>query len=82
MLVKKVMDNNGGSILISVLLGLGLAAMFRRACHGDGCIVVKSPKMAEVRENVYKIQTDCYRYTPEVVPCPWGGIGIGGDSRG
>lgn len=70
MIVKKVFNNTAGSIIISVLLGLGLAAMFRKACHGDNCVVIKSPNLKDVHENVYKIQSDCYRYTPEVVPCP------------
>ena len=70
MQVKKVMNSNGGSILISVLLGLGLAAMFRKACSGDGCVVIKSPNLAEVQKHVYKVESDCYKYTPEVIPCP------------
>ena len=73
MLVKKVLTSNGGSILISVLLGLGLAAMFRRACQGDGCVVIKSPSLKEVKEHVYKVKSDCYKYTPEVVACPYKG---------
>ena len=70
MLMKKVMTDNGGSILISVLLGLGLAAVFKRVCHGDGCVVIKSPNMSEIKKHVYKIDSDCYKYTPESIPCP------------
>lgn len=70
MQVKKVMSSNGGSILISVLLGLGLAAMFRKACSGDGCVVIKSPNLGEVQKHLYKVESDCYKYTPEVIPCP------------
>jgi hypothetical protein len=54
-----------------VILGLGLAAMFRRACTGDGCIVVKPPDHKEVAENVYKIEKSCYKYTPNVIPCKY-----------
>ncbi|OYV74829.1 MAG: hypothetical protein B7Z66_15140 [Chromatiales bacterium 21-64-14] len=69
MFVKKMMHDKFGSIVISVILGLGLAAMFRRACTGDGCIVVKPPDRKEVDDYVYRIDKSCYKYTPNVVPC-------------
>jgi hypothetical protein len=76
MQVKKVLQSQAGSILISVLLGLGLAAMFRRACSGDGCVVVKSPNLGEVHKHLYKVEADCYKYTPEVIPCPRKAAGV------
>lgn len=69
-MAKKLMESNTGAIIISVIIGLGLAALFRRACHGDGCVVIKAPNMEEVKKHVYKIQSDCFKYTPEVIPCP------------
>jgi hypothetical protein len=70
MLVKKLVDDKFGSIVVSVILGLGLAALFRRACKGDGCMVVKAPNAGEVSKYYYKIDADCFKYTPQVVPCP------------
>lgn len=67
--ITKVMDDSTGSVIISVILGLGLAALFRRACKGGRCIVVKSPKLDELNKYVYKVDDDCYKYTPHVVPC-------------
>jgi hypothetical protein len=77
MLVKKLLDDNFGSIVVSVILGLGLAALFRKACSGDGCIVVKAPKAADVNRYYYKIDADCFKYSPEVVPCPSSGDEVG-----
>ena len=73
MLVKKVMTDGTGAIVISVLLGLGLAAMFRKACKGNSCIVVKAPNLTEVSQYVYQLDTGCFKYRPQVVPCPRGG---------
>jgi hypothetical protein len=70
MLVKKLLNDNMGSIIVSIILGMGLAAMFRRACKGDGCIVVKAPSAKDLQRYHYKIDADCFKYTPEVVPCP------------
>ena len=80
-LVSSVLKDDTGSAVISVILGLGLAALFRRACKGGRCVVVKSPKLEELRRFVYKVDDDCYKYTPHVVPCatkPDGGGGGGG----
>jgi len=33
-----------GKIIISVIWGLGLAALFRRVCEGRNCIVIKGIK--------------------------------------
>jgi hypothetical protein len=73
MIIKKILDDKFGSIMISVILGLGLAAMFRRVCTGDGCIVIKAPSTKEIEEHVYQIDTSCYKYTPSVVPCTLNG---------
>lgn len=70
-MIKNVMDDKFGSVLISVILGLGLAALFRRACHGDSCMVVKSPPLSDLRKYTYRMDSQCYKYSPEVVPCPW-----------
>lgn len=68
-MIKNVMKDRMGSIIISVILGLGLAALFRRACHGGSCVVIKAPKREEIQQYYYKIDDDCYKYTPYVVEC-------------
>jgi hypothetical protein len=73
MMIKNMLNDTAGSIIISVILGLGLAAVFRRACRGDNCVVIKAPSMKEVSESVYRLDDACYKYTPEVVACPLAG---------
>ena len=71
MQIRKFAQDDVGSIVISVLLGLGLAAMFRTACRGDGCVIIKSPNLQDVQSRTFRVSRDeCYQYTPEVVPCP------------
>jgi hypothetical protein len=75
--LNRLMDDRAGAILVSVILGLGLAALFRRACRGDGCVVVRPPKGDDVNKFVYKVSGDCYKYTPYGVPCTGGVVGVG-----
>lgn len=70
MVFTRVMSDPFGRILISVILGLGLAALFRRACSGDGCILIESPDSKDVNDYVYRINSACYKYSPNTVPCP------------
>lgn len=69
--LSQAMNSKYGPIVISVLLGLGLAAMFRRVCRGDGCVVVKAPDLKEVQDSVYRYGDACYKYTPHATPCQW-----------
>ena len=59
-----------GSIIVSIVLGLGLSVMFRRACVGRDCVVIKAPAMADVQGKVYQIEDTCYTYTPYATACP------------
>jgi hypothetical protein len=75
--LTKAMSTPAGSIIISVILGLGLAALFRKVCHGDGCVVIKAPDASDLQKFVYRIgggvhgnDASCFKYTPEDVPCP------------
>jgi hypothetical protein len=69
-----MIDSNEGRILISIILGLGLAAMFRQVCKKSSCIVVKGPPRSETDRYYFKLQDTCYQYTPYVVPCEDGAV--------
>lgn len=67
--IREVMQSDAGAILVSILLGMGLAALFQRACSGASCVVLRAPNPNEVAKHVYKVQEDCYKYTPYVALC-------------
>ena len=66
---KKVLNSDTGKILISVLLGLGLASLFREACQGDKCINFEGPILEDVEEKVFKQGDKCYTYKSHRVDC-------------
>jgi hypothetical protein len=69
MVLRRVLDTDFGSVLISIIIGLGLAAAFRQVCTDSKCVVIKGPPVSEVQDTRYRIGDKCYRYTPYVVPC-------------
>jgi hypothetical protein len=56
-------------MIVSALFGIGFAFMFSQACKGTNCVVINAPDINTVKDKVYKIQDECYTYTPQVASC-------------
>ena len=72
MLVKNItnaLHTPKGGIVISMLLGLGLASLFRRVCNDRNCLVFKAPPIEEVTTNTYAYGDKCYSFKPNAVKC-------------
>jgi NADPH-dependent ferric siderophore reductase len=67
--ISKLLDTEQGQIVISIILGLGLASAFRYSCKNGNCIVIKGPKMSDVKGKYFRLSGNCYQYTPYVVEC-------------
>ena len=67
-----LLNTKVGSIIISILLGLGLAALFRKACADNKCIMIKGPEQQETRDYFYKINDTCFKYEPMHSECKEG----------
>jgi hypothetical protein len=65
----KFMESPRGSMFFSILLGLGIAAMFRKACTDNKCIIVQTPDVSELNSYYYKTNDTCYKYTPVETEC-------------
>jgi hypothetical protein len=64
------MATPSGKIILSIIWGIGLATLFRQACHGRQCIVVTSPRIEDVKGKVYKFgDGSCYAYHPMAAEC-------------
>ena len=68
-MIKNILESESGRIVISILLGLGLATIFRKVCEGNSCVVIQGPKISDVTQYVYKIDKSCYKYTPTASAC-------------
>lgn len=69
MMLGNIMNDPMGRIIISALLGLGLASIFRKVCSGSSCVVVHGPHLDDTKKYFYKIDEDCYKYTPYATQC-------------
>ena len=68
-MLGKFLSSPTGKVFMSILWGLGLAALFRRACNGRSCIVYKAPHPSMIQGNVFKHEGQCYRYNTRRANC-------------
>lgn len=65
-----------GRIVVSILWGLGLACIFRKACKGRNCIVYKAPSPDVIQKKTYMFNDKCYQYTTMSTQCTKDAIDI------
>jgi hypothetical protein len=64
--IRNLLNTDIGVAIVSIVLGLGLASLFRKVCSDKNCIVFNGPIISEVTEKTYKNDDKCYKY--EVFP--------------
>ena len=57
-----------GIRLLSIMLGLAVAGLFKMSCDSRSCIVYKGPKFEEDKKMV-KYNKDCYKVEENIVDC-------------
>jgi hypothetical protein len=55
--------------MLSIILGLGIASLFRTVCKDKNCIIFKAPPLDDIKDKVYKYNDKCYKYNPVSVKC-------------
>jgi hypothetical protein len=71
-MIDEIFKSRLGIIIISIIWGLGLSTLFRKACQGRKCqvIVYSGPDPKEISGTYYNYGTpDCYQYTPVLTQC-------------
>jgi hypothetical protein len=69
MYLDKFVHSYTGKIMMSIILGIGLATFFRTACKGKYCKIVRSPPPEELDDQTYKFDGKCYKIEKNAVKC-------------
>jgi hypothetical protein len=67
--LKKLINSETGRIVISALLGLGLATLFSKVCKDKNCIIFNGPVLSEIDGKIYKYGEKCYSYKMQPSKC-------------
>jgi hypothetical protein len=65
-----IMKIRGISTLISLVIGFGIAALFRPICKGPDCVVMRGPPVHEIRNTVYQFGSKCVEFKANPIECP------------
>jgi hypothetical protein len=65
----KFVHTQTGKIIMSILLGFGLASLFRTVCKDNNCIVFHAPPLDELKDKIYKNNGKCVKYNPVASKC-------------
>ena len=66
---KVILYSNIGKIVISILLGLGVACLFHKVCKDKECITFAGPVISNVDGKIFKHDNKCYTYNLHSVKC-------------
>lgn len=68
--VSEVLSEPTMRIVVSCILGFGLATLFRRMCTSNSCLIIKGPNAKHTQSFKYKVADgECYTYTQVPVKC-------------
>ncbi len=69
MYLRRILYGSPGKIFMSIILGLGLATLFRKVCNDRNCIIFKAPDIKKIQNQIFKFQGKCYKFTEEIEKC-------------
>ena len=67
--LKRFFHTESGKVIISLLLGLGLATLFKKTCDGVNCLVFKPPSLEDIKTKKYKYGDKCFQYEMQSIDC-------------
>lgn len=66
---KRFFYTHAGQVIISVLLGLGIATLFRKVCNDKNCIEFRGPPISAVENKIFHYDDRCYTYQSRATSC-------------
>jgi hypothetical protein len=65
----KFVQTQTGKYLMSILIGLGLASLFRKVCKDRGCIIFQAPPLETITDKIYSHDNKCFKYLATSTKC-------------
>jgi hypothetical protein len=73
-MLADVLKDKRFDLFFSFLVGIFLAILLRPVCKDGKCNLWKTPPMADLRTNAYKIGEKCFRFHANERECPTVGV--------
>ena len=67
--IRRLLYSDVGRIITSILLGLGLATIFRRVCKNRDCLVFHAAPLDKIHNQIFKYNGKCYQFNETAQSC-------------
>ena len=72
--IIKFINDDRFNVFFSIMLGIGLVALFRPICSGAECNVTKAPVESDFDKHVYRMGGKCHEFKTQIIECPSSGM--------
>ena len=69
MYLRRLIYGDVGKVVVSIILGLGLATLFRKVCKDRDCIIFKAPDIKKIQNQIFKFDKKCYKFEENIEKC-------------
>ena len=67
--LTKLMNSSKGKIIFSIILGFGIATLFRKVCKDSNCLIFHAPSIKNVKDKIFSYDNKCYTYIEKHTHC-------------
>lgn len=67
--IRRLLYSDFGKAIISILLGLGIATLFRKVCKDRSCLVFRAAPINKIKDQVFKYNNKCYKFKETATTC-------------
>jgi hypothetical protein len=65
----RFVHTENGKYIMSMLLGFGLASLFRTVCKDKNCLIFHAPPLDQFKDKIYKSNGKCVKYNHIATKC-------------
>ncbi len=66
---RRLLYSEVGKYAISIILGLGIATLFRRVCNNRDCIVFHAADYKKIKGQIFEFGGKCYTFSEKAEKC-------------
>ena len=66
---EKFIKTDAGRVLMSIILGVGLATLFKVSCKDRNCLLMHAPSLDKLTDKIYKREDKCYKFKSTLTKC-------------
>ena len=67
--IRRFLYSKHSKYIISILLGIGLASLFRKVCNDRSCLIFKGANINKINNQIFKYNNKCYKYKHNITKC-------------